>query len=167
MSEQLSGRAAFDRELSELSRFEASVSSMNSAARAARIQRFHQRRALVSLRHLACSAPAAPEPVEEKQIVIPDKAREHIEAVSQASGVSVDDIKSGKRRFYLPRQVAIYLIRKTTKLSLPQIARCVGLSDHTSAINALRAVDRRIANGTLPFELADLLATIPNQEPRP
>lgn len=44
-----------------------------------------------------------------------------------------------------PRQEAMYLAKKLTPLSLPQIGRLFGDRDHTTVIHAIRAVEKRIA----------------------
>lgn len=44
-----------------------------------------------------------------------------------------------------PRQVAMYLARKLTRMSTPDIGRRFGGRDHSTVIHALRAVERRAA----------------------
>lgn len=56
-----------------------------------------------------------------------------------------------------PRQVAMYLGRQLTKLSLPDIGRRFGGRDHTTVIHAIRVVKQRIE--TEP-ELADDIAAL-------
>jgi len=45
------------------------------------------------------------------------------------------------RKFSKPRQIAMYLARKLTDQSLPQIGRQFGYRDHTTVLHACRAVD--------------------------
>ena len=45
-----------------------------------------------------------------------------------------------------PRQVAMYLARETTPLSLPNIGRRFGGRDHTTVIHAIKKVKERAAN---------------------
>jgi chromosomal replication initiator protein len=45
------------------------------------------------------------------------------------------------------RQLAIYLCREMTDLSLPQIGREFGGRDHATVLNAIRRVERRCADG--------------------
>ena len=44
-----------------------------------------------------------------------------------------------------PRQIAMYLARKTTAASYPDIGHQFGGRDHTTVLHAFRAVERRIA----------------------
>jgi chromosomal replication initiator protein len=53
----------------------------------------------------------------------------------------------GKRRtqaIALPRQVAMYLMRHLTELSLVEIGRCFGGRDHSTVIHACRQIAERI-----------------------
>lgn len=43
-----------------------------------------------------------------------------------------------------PRQVAMYLAKKLTPKSLPNIGRCFGGRDHTTVIHAVKQVERLI-----------------------
>jgi len=45
------------------------------------------------------------------------------------------------------RQLAIYLCREMTDLSLPQIGREFGGRDHATILNAVRRVEKRCADG--------------------
>ncbi|HWA52592.1 MAG TPA: chromosomal replication initiator protein DnaA [Solirubrobacterales bacterium] len=80
----------------------------------------------------------APEstPVEEIQ-----------ERVAAAFGVSRGEFV-GSSRAATPlhaRQVAIYLTRELTDLSLPQIGRLYGGRDHSTVLNSIRRVEARLA----------------------
>jgi chromosomal replication initiator protein len=46
------------------------------------------------------------------------------------------------RKLTLPRQIAMYLARELTSLSLPDIGRYFGGRDHTTVIHACRKVER-------------------------
>lgn len=50
------------------------------------------------------------------------------------------------RKLALPRQIAMYLARELTNLSLPDIGRCFGGRDHTTVMHACRKVERSQAN---------------------
>jgi chromosomal replication initiator protein len=45
-----------------------------------------------------------------------------------------------------PRQVAMYLARKLTRMSTPDIGRRFGGRDHSTVLHALKAVEKRAAD---------------------
>jgi len=55
-----------------------------------------------------------------------------------------------------PRQVAMYLSRKITKQSLPNIGKAFGNRDHTTVIHAIRRVEQRMEE--YPLDKADVAA---------
>jgi len=86
-----------------------------------------------------------PNPVEEIQ-----------HRVSVAFGISRAELV-GSTRAATPlraRQVAIYLTRELTDLSLPQIGRLYGGRDHSTVLNSIRRVEARFA------EDAELVARV-------
>jgi chromosomal replication initiator protein len=67
-------------------------------------------------------------------------------AVSERFGVRPETLV-GKRRtqaIALPRQVAMYLMRHLTELSLVEIGRCFGGRDHSTVIHACKQIAERI-----------------------
>lgn len=72
--------------------------------------------------------------------------------------VSVHDIISGRRTANVirPRQVAMYLAKTMTPLSLPQIGRRIGNKDHTTVLYGVRKITRLLASDP------DLAADIEN-----
>ena len=71
-----------------------------------------------------------------------------LSAVSERFGVRPESLV-GKRRtqaIALPRQVAMYLMRHLTELSLVEIGRVFGGRDHSTVIHACRQVAERIQN---------------------
>jgi chromosomal replication initiator protein len=78
----------------------------------------------------------------------PRPAVEHIQArVAESFGVSRAEL-TGTARAATPlraRQVAIFLTRETTDLSLPQIGRLYGGRDHTTVLNSIRRVEAAAA----------------------
>ncbi len=59
-------------------------------------------------------------------------------------GLSTTDILSAKRKksFVEPRQIAMYICNKLTKLSLPEIAESFRRKDHTTVLHAVRKIER-------------------------
>lgn len=77
---------------------------------------------------------------DSERIVSPD----HILAeVARVFSVTTKDLKGSSRlrRFVEPRQIAMWLIRRTTCLSLPRIGKLFGGRDHTTVIHAVRKID--------------------------
>jgi chromosomal replication initiator protein len=69
-----------------------------------------------------------------------------VKATAQHFDVKITDLKSPKRAraISLPRQVAMYLCRKLTTASYPDIGRALGGRDHTTAINAYNRISERL-----------------------
>ncbi|HAA34950.1 MAG TPA: chromosomal replication initiator protein DnaA [Firmicutes bacterium] len=62
--------------------------------------------------------------------------------------ITVQDMKSKKRtqNFSLPRQIAMYLCRELTDLSLPRIGEEFGGKDHTTVIHAHKKISANMAS---------------------
>lgn len=76
-----------------------------------------------------------------RDVIYPDKPREItpsfiINVVSEHFGIKVEDIISKKRNaeIALPRQIAMYLCREMTDISLNEIGAAVGNRDHTTVM---------------------------------
>jgi chromosomal replication initiator protein len=97
--------------------------------------------------------PAASPTVEEIQRQVADRL-----------GVSVDEMLSRTRRaapVARARQLAMYLSRQLTDLSLPEIARAFNRSDHTTVMHAIRRVEERtLADPALARTLEQLGADL-------
>ena len=80
--------------------------------------------------------------------------------VANTYGIDQQLLKMRERRRSVawPRQVAMYLARKTTGKSVECIGRCFGGLDHTSVIHAVRAVEGRMA--TVPYYREDIDALL-------
>lgn len=90
-----------------------------------------------------------PQPIDEipvRRNKIPFLRGDIVRLVAREFDVTIRDIKGPcrKREFTDPRQVAMYLMRTTTKMSLPQIARYIGDRDHTTALHAVRKIAAQI-----------------------
>ncbi len=120
------------------------------------------------------SLTAKPLSAELIDAVIPKTARaaeqtpvENIqERVSAAFGVSRSElVGSGRAATPLSaRQVAIYLTREMTDLSLPQIGRLYGGRDHSTVLNSIRRVEARVGEDqSFAAQVQALRASIHNQ----
>lgn len=83
-----------------------------------------------------------------------------IKMVAEEFNIKISDIKSRKRtkNVLLPRQIAMYLIRKFTNLSYTEIAEVFGGMDHTSVMHSVKKVERLLK------EDANFKATVENLE---
>ena len=52
--------------------------------------------------------------------------------------------KSRKKEFIFPRHLSIYLVRQITNLSQTQIGKLFGNRDHSTVINAIKNIDKKI-----------------------
>lgn len=68
------------------------------------------------------------------------------EVISKNYNITIDDILSSKRtaNIAFPRQIAMYLTRTLTDLSLPMIGQEFGGRDHTTVMYAINKIDTRI-----------------------
>ncbi len=66
--------------------------------------------------------------------------------VSEEFGISLQDIKTKRRNktIVLPRQVAMYLSRELTDLSLPEIGNFFGGKDHTTVLHSYNKIKEEI-----------------------
>ncbi len=83
--------------------------------------------------------------------------------VAARFNISVLDLKSHRRHASIirPRQIAMYLARHVTLLSLPQIARGFGDRDHTTVLHAIRRIDHFIASDlVIAAQVSELMACL-------
>lgn len=68
-------------------------------------------------------------------------------AVAAYYSITVEDLDGPSRSKYTStaRQICIWLGRKHTRLSYPDLARRFGGRDHTTAIHAVNRIDERMA----------------------
>lgn len=81
------------------------------------------------------------------------------ESVSNYFNIKVSEIESSKRSRNLayPRQIAMYLCREMTKLSLPKIGEEFGNRDHTTVIHAHSKIEAEIK---INSELNEIVQTL-------
>ena len=62
--------------------------------------------------------------------------------VAEEFGSTVQDLKTKRRNknIVLPRQIAMYLSRELTDLSLPEIGVCFGGKDHTTVLHSYKKI---------------------------
>jgi chromosomal replication initiator protein len=74
-----------------------------------------------------------------------------LERVAAVFGISEDELLGTSRlpRTLVPRQVAMYLTRELTGLSLPQIGAFFGGRDHTTVLHACRKIQAELAENEL------------------
>ncbi|MCB9655263.1 MAG: chromosomal replication initiator protein DnaA [Deltaproteobacteria bacterium] len=69
-----------------------------------------------------------------------------VKQVANHFDLKVTDLKSPRRgrAIALPRQIAMYLCRKHTGASYPDIGNALGGKDHTTALNAFKRIESRL-----------------------
>lgn len=114
--------------------------------------------------------PLSPELIDAvipKAVRAPERApvEEIQERVSASFGVARSELV-GSSRAATPlnaRQVAIYLTRELTDLSLPQIGRLYGGRDHSTVLNSIRRVEARLSEDpTMATQVQELRVAIHN-----
>lgn len=87
----------------------------------------------------------------ERQMVAPVKPENVVSAVADYFGIDARDLMSGNRHrtVSLARSVAMYLIRKTGKLSFPEIGARLGKRNHSTVISACRRIEQAIQSNEL------------------
>jgi chromosomal replication initiator protein len=86
-----------------------------------------------------------------------------ISRVANAFAISEKELlgESRLRAILRPRQVAMYLARELTTLSLPRLGTAFGGRDHTTVLHACRKVEAEIRNNaTLAQQVRDLQASL-------
>ena len=93
----------------------------------------------------------------DRALTAPVRPEHVIAAVCDYFGLDLKELMSGRRQrtISLARSVAMYLIRKTSKLSFPEIAGKLGKRNHSTVISACRRIERAIEkNESLPWTSA-------------
>lgn len=67
-----------------------------------------------------------------------------IEEVCSFYGLSKDELLNGGRwrKYIIPRQMSMYILRWHTSISLKEIGELMGGFDHTSCINSINQIDK-------------------------
>lgn len=91
----------------------------------------------------------------EKTITIEEIQRK----VAEHYNIKLIDMHSARRSRYIarPRQIAMYLTKKLTQYSLPEIGRRFGGKDHTTVIHAIKTIEMLIEKRK---EIADDVALL-------
>ena len=84
------------------------------------------------------------------------------EIVADYFHLKVDELKSAKRtrNIAYPRQIAMYLCRKLTDLSLPKIGEKFGGRDHTTIIHGFEKISKDL---TKDMELSQIITELENK----
>ncbi len=83
--------------------------------------------------------------------------------VAEFFNIGVGDLKSKKRskNVILPRQVCMYIVRKLTNLSLPEIGLAFGGKDHTTVLHSCKKMEQEIiTNDEIKKQVSVLLTRI-------
>lgn len=91
----------------------------------------------------------------DRQHVAPTRPEHISAAVCQYFSIDAKDLASGKRQrtISLARSLAMFLIRKNSRLSYPEIAGKLGKRNHSTVISACRRIERAVkSNEKLEWE---------------
>ena len=80
-----------------------------------------------------------------------------MQTVSEYYGVTLKDMvgPTRKREITVPRQIAIYLTREMTGMSLPQIGSVFGGRDHTTVMHSCKIVEASLENSSGTKDIVD------------
>jgi len=80
----------------------------------------------------------------DRALIQPVKPDSVLSSVCVYFGLEMKELMSGRRQrtISLARSVAMYLVRKTSKLSFPEIAMKMGKRNHSTVISACRRIER-------------------------
>jgi chromosomal replication initiator protein len=82
----------------------------------------------------------------DRQLVAPVRPENILQGVCEYFGLEHKDLMSGRRQrtISLARSVAMFLVRKTAKLSFPEIGIRMGKRNHSTVISACRRIERAV-----------------------
>ena len=81
--------------------------------------------------------------------------------VSEFFNLNIMDLKASRRsqHIVMPRQIAMYLTRKLTKHSLPEIGNAFGGKDHTTVMHSCKKIEQDLVTNTELRKIIDQLTT--------
>ena len=84
----------------------------------------------------------------DRQLVAPVPPEAVLQSVCDYFGLEHKDLMSGRRQrtISLARSVAMFLVRKTAKLSFPEIGVRMGKRNHSTVISACRRIERAVVH---------------------
>ncbi len=85
--------------------------------------------------------------------------------VAEEFGLVLGDLKTKRRNktVVLPRQVAMYLSRELTDLSLPEIGQFFGGKDHTTVLHSYNKIKEGLTSNTTLQEKVERIIQIIKQ----
>jgi len=92
-----------------------------------------------------------------------------LQAVADGFSITVDELygKDRSRRVALPRQIAMYLLRQETGISLPQIGEILGGRDHTTVLYGCEKIaDLLERDDRLRSQIVRIKEILYNREPQ-
>jgi chromosomal replication initiator protein len=92
--------------------------------------------------------------VENKKVARPDDI---LKAVCNFFNLKTAELKAKRKNtsIVLPRQIAMYILRKKTKLSYPEIGFLFGGKDHSTVIYATKKIDALMKNDLKTKQMVD------------
>ena len=83
----------------------------------------------------------------DRHLVAPVRPEAVLEIICEYFSLDPKDLMSGRRQrtISLARSVAMYLVRKMSKLSFPEIGMKMGKRNHSTVISACRRIERALA----------------------
>ncbi len=87
----------------------------------------------------------------DRQMVAPMRPENILDSVCTYFGLEHKELMSGRRQrtISLARSVAMYLVRKNSRLSFPEIAGKLGKRNHSTVISACRRIEKAVAKNEL------------------
>lgn len=85
--------------------------------------------------------------------------------VAEEFGMSLHDLKTKRRNKTIvkPRQIAMYLSRKLTDLSLPEIGEYFGGKDHTTVLHSYNKIKEEMSNNEITKEKVNRIVQVIQQ----